>query len=311
MREVATAVARYALVTPIALLGRERQRRAERWLRGREELARLRRADAALVSFGKSGRTWLRLMLSRFYHQAYGMPAQEMLGFDNFKHRDARIPALFFTHGNYLRDYTGDFTSRAPFYDKRIVLLVRDPRDIVVSQYFQWRYRMHPRKKWLNRYPEHGRDISMFDFVRDLEVGLPAIAAWLALWEREIGRVQDALVVRYEDMRADPSPTLARILTFLGTPATPDQVADAVSYASLDNMRRLEEAKVFKLAGARLVPGQRDNPQSYKTRRAKVGGFADYFTADERAELERLLATVPPPLFGYAATPARAAAAAG
>lgn len=306
MRALVTAVGVYTAALPLAVLGEERRRLAERWLRGWIELTALRRCDAAIVSYAKSGRTWLRVMLSRFYHTAHGMPPTEMLGFDNFKRRDARLPAILFTHGNYLRDYTGDFATRAPFYDRRVVLLVRDPRDIAVSQYFQWRYRMHPHKKWLNRYPDSGRELSIFDFVRDREIGLPAVVAWLAMWQREIERVSERIVVHYEQMRANPADELGRILDFLGTPATPAQLADAVAYASLENMRKLEEASAFKLAGARLVPGERGNPASYKTRRAKVGGFADYFDGGQLAELERLVAEHPPPLFGYAARPAGA-----
>lgn len=301
MRTLVTAVGVYTAALPLAMLGDERRRLAERWLRGWIEHNALQRSDAAIVSYAKSGRTWLRVMLSRFYHTAHGMPASEMLGFDNYKRRDPRLPAILFTHGNYLRDYTGDFTTRAPFYDRRVVLLVRDPRDIAVSQYFQWRYRMHPHKKWLNRYPDSSDALSIFDFVRDREIGLPAVAAWLALWQQEIERVSDAIVVHYEQMRADPVRELGRILRFVDTPASQEQLEDAVTYASLENMRKLEEASVFKLAGSRLVPGQRGNPASYKTRRAKVGGFTDYFDAEELTELERLVAEHPPPLFGYAA----------
>ena len=83
-------------------------------------------------------------------------------------------------------------------------MLVRDPRDIAVSQYFQWKYRMRPLKKMLNDYPAHGADVSIFDFVMNPDVGLPEIIAFLEMWERELPRVAGSLVVRYEDMRADP-----------------------------------------------------------------------------------------------------------
>ena len=51
------------------------------------------------------------------------------------------IPSIFFTHDNYLEDYTGNLDSKADFYGKRVVLLVRNPKDVAVSQYFQWKYR--------------------------------------------------------------------------------------------------------------------------------------------------------------------------
>ena len=108
-------------------------------------------------------------------------------------------------------------------------------------------------------------------------------------------------MVRYADMRADPAAVLRRVLAFLGTPGTEEQIADAVSYASYDNMKQLEQKKVFWLSGTRLAPADQANPQSYKVRRAKVGGWRDYFTDHETAALDAVLAGRPMPPFGYRA----------
>ena len=133
--------------------------RFERWLRGREEFRRLRRADVAIVSFGKSGRTWLRVMISRYYQLVYGIPERALLGFDNYHRRNSKIPKIFFTHDNYIKDYTGEHDSKASFYGKKVVLMVRNPKDIAVSQFFQWQHRMRPAKKKLNKYPPHGAEV--------------------------------------------------------------------------------------------------------------------------------------------------------
>ncbi len=37
---------------------------------------KLQLADIVFVSFGKSGRTWLRVMVSGLYQQMYGLPKQ-------------------------------------------------------------------------------------------------------------------------------------------------------------------------------------------------------------------------------------------
>jgi hypothetical protein len=287
-------------------LPRARRRAIGRWLRGREESRKLQRTDHVLMSWGKSGRTWLRVMLSRFYQVAYGIPDGRMLEFDNLHRLDPRIPCLFFTHGNYLRDYTGNWTTKEEFYGKRILMLVRDPRDVAVSQYFQWKYRMRPVKKLLNDYPPHGAELSVFEFVMNAEAGLPRIIEFLEIWQRELPRVAGSLVVRYEDMRADPAAALRRVLAFLGTPGTEEQIADAVAYASYDNMKQLEQRKVFWLSGTRLAAADQANPESYKVRRAKVGGWRDYFTDQETAAIDAVLAARPVPPFGYgAAAPAR------
>jgi hypothetical protein len=57
----------------------ERKIAVQRWLRGREQYRTLKKADCAVVSFGKSGRTWLRVMLSRFYQVKHGGHAVALL----------------------------------------------------------------------------------------------------------------------------------------------------------------------------------------------------------------------------------------
>ena len=60
------------------------------------------------MSFGKSGRTWLRVMLSRFYQVKHGLGERHLIGFDNLHKKNPAIPKLFFTHDNYIKDYTGN-----------------------------------------------------------------------------------------------------------------------------------------------------------------------------------------------------------
>ncbi len=290
----------------------DRRIRIERWLRGREETRRLDRADVAVVSFGKSGRTWLRVMISRYYQLMYGIPESVLLGFENYHRRNPEIPTIFFTHDNYIKDYTGEFDSKASFYAKKVVLLVRNPKDIAVSQYFQWQHRMRPAKKKLNKYPPHGTEVPAWDFVMDDNVGLPGIIDYLNLWARESDQIQDLLIVRYEDMRSDTAAVLERVMEFInGTDANDEAVASAVEYSSVENMRKLEEKNVFWLAGGRMKPGKKGDPNTYKVRRAKVGGYKDYFTDDEVEKIDDLVADTLSPAYGYERPPSPDQAANG
>jgi hypothetical protein len=283
----------------LTLLPRRQHKAIGRWVRGREEHRKLQRADYILMSWGKSGRTWLRVMLSRFYQLAYDLPEGMMLEFDNLHRVNPAIPKVFFTHGNYLRDYTHIWDNKSPFYPKKILMLVRDPRDIAVSQYFQWKHRMRPVKRMLNDYPEDDEGVSVYDFMMNPDAGLPKIIDFLEIWQRELPKVRASMVLRYEDMRADPETALRDALAFLGTPGSDAQIAEAVAYAAYDNMKRLEQAQVFRSSGTRLAPGDVANPQSYKVRRAKVGGYRDYFDDQQVAAIDAMLESRPAPPFGY------------
>jgi len=274
--------------------------REERKLRGVEQFDKLRSADIVFVSFGKSGRTWLRVMVSHLFRVMYGLPQNAILGFDNFHNLNRLVPKTFFTHDNYIKDFTGDFETKRPFYDKTVVLLARDPRDVAVSQFFQWKHRVKPSKVAINNYPPRGSDISLFDFVMGDNGGsMQAVTEFLNLWAKEADKVKKFHLLRYEDLRAHPREELRKLLDFLGVEATAADVNAAVEYSSYENMKKMESRQQFRLAGGRMVPRDRDNPDSYKVRRAKVGGYRDYFTDEEVAAIDARLAGTLDPLFGY------------
>ena len=301
MHTVLKKVTRFLVLGLLFFLPKSRKIRIDRWLRGKEEFRKLKLADCVIVSFGKSGRTWLRVMLSRFYQLKHGLPERHLIGFDNLNKKNAAIPRLFFTHDNYIKDYTGNRDSKADFYDKKVVLLIRNPLDVAVSQYFQWKYRMRPGKKALNEYPEHGSDVAVYDFVMGTNSGLPKIIDYLNLWASEASKIQNLLIVRYEDLRSDTEATLERIVNFIGTPGNATQIREAVEFASIENMRKMETKRTFWLSGSRMVPKDKNNPNSYKVRKAKVGGYRDYFDDAQIEAMTELVGSRLDPVFGYQA----------
>jgi len=288
---------RAALLYPaMPFLKPERQIGLERWIRGREQCQKLSAADAVIVSFGKSGRTWLRVLVSRFYQLEHGLP-EWLIGFDNFHYLNRAIPKIFFTHDNYVKDYSGNHDSKADYYDKKVVLLARHPADVAVSQYHQWRFRMRDRKKTINAYPEE--DVSIFDFVLHHPAGLEKTVDFMNGWARERERLQAFMILRYEDLKADTARNLDAVTRFIGTPGTQESIEGAVDYASFENMRRLETENKSWLTGGRMKAKDPSKPESFKTRRGKVGGFRDYFSD---AEVEAILDYIDrrlDPVYGY------------
>ena len=292
----------------------DKKKALERRLRGQEEFRKLKLADVVIVSFGKSGRTWVRVLLSRFFQLRFGFKPSAFIGFDNLHRQNDGIPRVFFTHDNYLRDYTGNRDNKKDFYGKKVVLLVRQPEDVAVSQFHQWKFRMRPHKKGLNKYPEHGAEVGVFQFAMDEDAGLPKVIDFMNGWASELPNLAQILVVRYEDLRADTAGQLKRVLEFMGQAPSEADLKDCVAFASVENMRALETKRVFWLAGSRMKPGDKANPESFKVRRAKVGGFRDYFDEAQLKQLDAMVEERLLPGFGYLAherpEPPRAAASA-
>jgi hypothetical protein len=292
------------LVRAIAVfLPRKQAIALERWHRGRVEYRKYRLCDYIFASYGKSGRTWVRVMLSRYYQQTYALPERILMGFDNFHRINAAVPRIFFTHDNYLRSYTGNLDSKRDFYDKKVVLLVRRPQDVAVSQFFQWKYRMRPQKMEMNRYPAAGSDISVYDFVTDPDAGLPRIIDFMNGWADELPRMKHLLMVRYEDLRENPGRELARMVEFLGLEPEQKSIEDAVEFASVENLRKMEQQNYFWRSGSRVKARDPSNPHSFKVRRAKVGGYRDYFDDAQLAEIDAMVDQRLAEVFGYHSEP--------
>lgn len=296
---VAKKLRREVPVRGLFFLPEDSRRQLERWLRGREEFRGLRRSDVAIVSCGKSGRTWLRMLMSRFFQIRYDFSGGALIKGDNSHYGHADIPHVFFTHDSYLHYYTGNFQTKIEYRRVKTMLLVRHPADVAVSQYFQWKHRIQPRKKWLNQYPLDGSDISMFDLAMHPHAGVPYVVAFLNNWRREWEARKDLEVVRYEDMSADTHGQLCRILRFLGFEATDMEIEECVRFASFENMRRIEEHGVFWFAGRGMKGKKSADSDVFLVRRGKAGGWRDYFSDDQVAAIERYIEEHLEPGFGY------------
>lgn len=273
----------------------------ERRLRGWLEQQRLDRADYAVVSFGKSGRTWLRVMISRIYQRRHGL-SEELIEYSNYHRANPTLPRVLFTHDNYLRDYTGHGGDKAAFAGKPVLLLVRHPADITMSQYFQWKHRMRPHKVLLNQYPPVDDSVTPFDFMMGSS-GLPKVNAWLNEWAGAVASLPSTLMVRYEDMRTNTLGELRRIADFMGMKATDAEISDAVEWAKFENMKQRETDA--ESSSDRLRAGDVSNPDSFKTRRAKVGGWQDYFDDAEVEAIADVIDRTLDPSFGYGRTDRR------
>ena len=70
----------------------------ERSLKVQEEFSKIARSDAIVVSYEKSGRTWLRVMLSRYYQLRYDLGEKHLLNYDKMHTLHESIPTILFTH---------------------------------------------------------------------------------------------------------------------------------------------------------------------------------------------------------------------
>jgi hypothetical protein len=213
-------------------------------------------------------------------------PSPERL-LDTYKASKAALDeAIMFSHGGprYLFDFrrfdelTFDTELYAP---KRVIHLVRDIRDTLVSYYFQLAKR------------EQLFTGDMSAFLRDPIFGARKIIAYYTLWFRHHRQTRDFMLLRYEAMRRDPIEALIPALDFLGIAGASEVAPSAVEFASFENMRRMEQTGGFKRK--MMQPGQSGDQESYKVRKGKVGGFTEYLSPENLAYIDTQLAELGDP----------------
>ena len=260
------------------------------------------KADVYLVSYPKCGRTWLRLMIGRAIAVHFSLPQEEDILLLNWKkkpHPD--LPMITVVHDDRPMLKTPDELERSKdrYRDKSVILLVRDPRDVVVSSYFE----MSKRGRLFGKNPYESREAyfvgSLADFIHKKEGGFDTILAYYNIWAANRDIPKSFLLVRYEDMRENPRRELRRVVDFLGLEAISDQtVADAVEYTSFENMRRREAAGEFQ--SGILNPADKADADSFKARKGKVRGFVDYLSESQLQELNQKMQVELSDYFGYA-----------
>ena len=225
--------------------------------------------DIFLVSFPKSGNTWTRFLLAnlRFPDQ----PA-------NFENINRLIPD---PEGTAKRDFDRMPRPRIikshecfdPRYP-RVVYIVRDPRDVVVSQYHYHR-----------KLRKIGDDSPIEKFVTRFLAGETCphgswgqnIATWLYTSEGS----PRFLLLRYEDLVADTARELAKVVEFLHLTASPELIAQAVERSSADSMRKLEKKQPDK---NELMKGSRKDLSFIRA--AGSGGWRKDLPVPEAARIE-------------------------
>lgn len=189
--------------------------------------------DLFLVSYPRSGNTWTRFLIANLLHP------EEAASFNNI---ERLVPDSEAQSNRYLKSIARPRTIKShQYFDPRyrkVIYIVRDPRDVVLSYYdFSRKYRhiddQYSLEKYVSDFVE-GRLIS-FDYGTWQENA----GSWLAARAGRPG----FLLLRYEDMLADTGRELARIAKFLAVDLSADHRARVIERSSAATMRSLEKSQ--------------------------------------------------------------------
>lgn len=245
-----------------------------------------RQAKVHIVSFPKCGRTWLVLLVAKAVEFHFKVSTRNPLKLRRYAGRVPRFPLILQHHDGgpeFLRpeEISQD---KSGYAGRKVVFLVRDPRDVLVSSYYQ------KTKRNINY------SGSLDDYVYEPVGSLDSIIEFYNIWARNRHVPADFLLLTYEAMQEDPARELRRTLDFIGMPNIGDAaIQQAVEFCQFDNMRRLELSNQYK-TGALSARNPADQ-STYKTREGRIGGYRDELQQREIAYMDERIAAHLDPLF--------------
>lgn len=226
--------------------------------------------DIFLVSYPKSGNTWTRFLVANLVY-----PEKN----PDFSNINDLVPDLeVMSKRDLERAPRPRIIKSHQYFDPRypkILYIVRDPRDVVLSEYhFDIKRRAiaedYPLQQFVSR------------FVRG-EVNHP-YGTWgenVATWFYTRRDDPRFLLVTYEALQAQAMDEMGRIARFLGILADPERLAFAIQQSSADRMRELEKKQAHLWSSTRET--RKDKPF---VRSAKMGGWKVDLPEASVAEVE-------------------------
>ena len=272
-----------------------------------------------LASYPKSGNTWTRAFLSKYlgdaddeldinhlasspissarliFDLAAGVEAACLLPaeIDNLRAPIFRLHASQLTKTHFMKTHEAWRCTAAgePIFPADVthgvVYIVRNPLDVAVSS--SYHYATIPENAVTRLNDPNFTLVETRDGIRD------QIPQLLYSWSGHVQSWLDdsglpTLLMRYEDMLADPISAFSRLVSFSGLAYDADKVAEAVQATAFETLRRQERDKGF-----------RERPQANKElffREGRTGGWRDRLAQEL---VESILATHSPTMhrLGY------------
>ena len=226
--------------------------------------------DTFIVSYPRSGNTWTRFLLANLLHR--DQPA-------TFLNIEQLVPDAEAQSNRYLKKVARPrFIKTHEYFDHRyqkVIYIVRDPRDVVIS-YFHFQ----------RKYGHIADNYSLPAFVEDF-VKRPVSGDW-GSWGENVGSwvgtrlgSPQFLLIRYEDLVAQVKIELERVCRFLGISPDPSLLNQTIERSSAQQMKEMEKKQAEQWVSTK---GKRSDIPFVRS--ASSGGWRKTLSAESVAIIE-------------------------
>ena len=219
--------------------------------------------DLYIISYPKCGRTWLRIMLQKYAELSGHHP------------RFFNDSALVEISDNWIVKFEHDVGNWVPappkmedvvfnkekYQGKKVLFLIRDPRDVLVSSWYHLKYRENIYTKELS------------DFIYEELIGIDKVIKFFNEFYNNRDVPDSFKVMSYEKFHSDTLGQLKELISFAGFSLNEKNAEKAVDASKFSNMSKMESTGILKEPW--MKPGAKNKSNSKKIRKGKVGGFRE------------------------------------
>lgn len=229
-------------------------------------------SDLFVVSYPKSGNTWLRLIVGKILFKNL-----------NYNNLDKFIPEpYFYRESAYIqtKDNFRIFKSH-DYFDhrfKKVIYVIRDPREVLVSSYF-----------FQIKIGSIIKNYSKRLFVREFLRG--KFNANFGNWEQNVGswfgsKKSQIIFVKYEDLISNTKSEIIKIAKFLGKNLSKKKLNSIVKKTSFNNLKKNEKEVLLNWRSIK-----KNNSDIFFFRSGKTNSWKNFLTKKENHMIKKKWST--------------------
>lgn len=210
---------------------------------------KVRADDCFLVSYPRSGNTWLRFLLTNLLLEGEKV---------DFVAIERAVPDIYLVREREIEGSRGPRILKShEYYDpryKKVIYIHRDPRDVAISYYY---YRLK-----VGRIQDgHPMDQFVSSFI---EGEIHSWGRWcdhVSGWMNAKGTDLSLLPLSYDDLLTNTAEELGRVCRFINLDVTSDAIRLAVAKSSTESMKKAEGDQARGKSGShspRWADGRKD-----------------------------------------------------
>jgi|ETN02SMinimDraft_4_1059925.scaffolds.fasta_scaffold44260_2 hypothetical protein len=150
--------------------------------------------ELLITSFPKAGRTWITFLISRYLQRTFNLREEELVYTEKISRLCDRISPITVSHEDnpHMKEPEELSKDKSQYSNKKVLLIARDPRDIIVSWYFHRKLRKEATERYRG---------TISEFIKERKGGFNSIVSYYNIWAMNREAPLNFLMVKYEQFR--------------------------------------------------------------------------------------------------------------